>query len=232
MSKLPGFDPETVPVIAHDAALPAVPAERLTAAALRARFHAPLAWEPELRSDPRRADVQRAPARASVLIPLVQHEGGSTVLLTRRTSHLRDHAGQISFPGGRAEASDGDAAETALREAEEEVGLARTHVEVIGHLPEYTTITGFVVTPVVALVQPGFVLTLDAFEVDEVFEVPLAFLMNPAHHERRGMLSEGVRREFYAMPYEAVDGAGGAQRYFIWGATAAMLRNFYRFLSA
>lgn len=228
--QLPGFDPETIPVVAHDTALPAVAPDRLTAAALRARFQAPLEWEPELRAD--RRGVQRAPARASVLIALVQHAEGATVLLTRRTGHLRDHAGQISFPGGRAEASDADAAETALREAEEEVGLARSHVEVIGHLPEYTTITGFVVTPVVALVTPGFALAPDAFEVEEVFEVPLAFLMDPARHERRALLLEGVQREFYAMPYETADAAGTPQRYFIWGATAAMLRNFYRFLAA
>ena len=230
MTKLPSFDPQTLPVIGRDGALPAVAPERLTAGALRARFLEPLAWEPELRAE--RQGFDRAPARASVLIPLVLHEAGTTVLLTRRTDHLRDHAGQISFPGGRAEDSDEDASATALREAEEEVGLASEHVEVIGHLPEYTTITQFIVTPVVALVRPGFTLKPDPFEVDEVFEVPLAFLMNPAHHERRGLLLQGVQREFFSMPYAGRDAQGRAQTFFIWGATAAMLRNFYRFLAA
>ena len=146
---------------------------------------------------------------------------------------LAGRRGRTGTPaGGRAEDSDEDAEATALREAEEEVGLASEHVEVIGHLPEYTTITQFIVTPVVALVRPGFTLKPDPFEVDEVFEVPLAFLMNPAHHERRGLLLQGVQREFFSMPYAGRDAQGRAQTFFIWGATAAMLRNFYRFLAA
>ena len=147
------------------------------------------------------------------------------MLLTQRTAHLTDHAGQISFPGGRAEAEDASAIDTALRETEEEIGLARSHVETIGTLPEYLTGTGYQVTPVVALVTPPFVLTPDDNEVAEVFEVPLAFLMDGANHQRLSFeLPEGAgRRTFYAMPY---------QRFFIWGATAGMLRNLFHFLRA
>lgn len=229
MSRRPILDPHAVPVIGTDAHLPAVPAERLHAQALRERFARAAHGEPELRGDGG-VFAGREPAAASVLVPLVAHDQGVTVLLTQRTDHLRDHAGQISFPGGRAEDSDADVVDTALREAEEEVGLARRHVDVIGALPVYTTVTGFHVTPVVALVQPGFTLTLDSFEVAEAFEVPLAFLMNPAHHRHHEFEFGGERRRFLSMPWEP-GGEGEARRYFIWGATAAMLRNLYGFLS-
>jgi 8-oxo-dGTP pyrophosphatase MutT (NUDIX family) len=175
--------------------------------------------------------LDRTPTAASVLLPLVTRDDGLHLLLTRRTDHLRDHAGQISFPGGRGEARDADAVATALRETEEEVGLARAHVEVIGSLPAYTTVTAFVVTPVVALVRPGFTLTLDSFEVAEAFEVPLAFLMNPAHHQRHEIEFAGTRRNFLAMPWQGHGADGEPRRYFIWGATAAMLRNLYRLLA-
>lgn len=154
------------------------------------------------------------------------------MLLTQRTDHLRDHAGQISFPGGRSEAHDTDAVATALRETEEEVGLSRSHVDVIGTLPVYTTVTAFQVTPVVALVQPGFTLAIDHFEVAEAFEVPLSFLMNPAHHQRHVVTVDGIERRFVSMPWSVQDARGQSRQYFIWGATAAMLRNLYRFLAA
>ncbi|HSN32842.1 MAG TPA: CoA pyrophosphatase [Ideonella sp.] len=230
MSRLPILDPEAVPVVGRDAHLPPVPAERLTAAALRARFAAPPAWQLEIPGDGRL--FEREPAHASVLVPLVMREGGLQLLLTRRTEHLRDHAGQISFPGGRVEEADLGPVATALREAEEEIGLPHDHVEVIGTLPRYTTVTAFVVTPVVALVRPGFTLRLDAFEVAEAFEVPLDFLMTPAHHQRHEFAHEGGRRSFLAMPWDGVSADGTPRRYFIWGATAAMLRNLYRFLAA
>jgi len=213
--------PETIPVAGTDGHLPAVPAERLRAEGLRRRFSAPPAFEPEFAGDGRLL-VDRAPLAASVLVPLVARAHGVQVLLTRRTEHLRDHAGQISFPGGRAEDTDADAAATALREAEEEVGLPRTQVEVLGELPPYTTVTHFVVTPVVALVTPPFTLALDSVEVAEAFEVPLEFLMTPANHRRHVLDYDGGERQFLSMPW---------QGYFIWGATAAMLRNLYRFLS-
>ncbi|HTT13203.1 MAG TPA: CoA pyrophosphatase [Burkholderiaceae bacterium] len=202
----------------------AVEPGRLSAQALRRRFADPPAWHPELNTDPRLAQLQGPPRPAAVLVPLVQRADGLTVLLTQRTAHLNDHAGQISFPGGRAEDVDESARHTALRETEEEIGLAPEAVEVIGSLPDYVVATGYQVTPIVGVVERTFTLRLDEFEVAEVFEVPLAFLMDPANHERRSVEIDGVRRTFYAMPYQ------GRRRYFIWGATAAMLRNLYQFL--
>lgn len=231
MSRPPILNPQSVPVIGTDAHLPAVDVARLQPDALRERFRTLQTWEPEFAGDGRHLRVDRAPAAASVLVPLVSRDDGLRVLLTRRTDHLRDHAGQISFPGGRAEEHDADAIDTALRETEEEVGLARSFIEVVGTLPAYSTVTGFIVTPVVALVQPGFELALDSFEVAEAFEVPLAFLMNPAHHQRHQMETPAGTRRFYSMPWDAVAADGLPRHYFIWGATAAMLRNFYRYLS-
>lgn len=153
---------------------------------------------------------------AAVLFPIVQRDDGHTVLLTQRTAHLKDHGGQISFPGGRVETEDQTPVHTALRETEEEIGLARKHVEVLGFLPEYRTGTGFRVTPVVALVTPPFDLALDPFEVAEAFEVPLAFLLDPANHKRHSLHYRGALRHFFAMPYGD---------YFIWGATAGMIRS-------
>lgn len=151
---------------------------------------------------------------AAVLVPVIQRPEGLTVLFTQRTSHLNDHAGQVSFPGGRCEESDVSPVVTALRETEEEIGLGRELIEVVGILPEYRTGTGFSVIPVVGLVQPPFDLTLDSFEVAEVFETPLSFLLDQANHQRHSMEIGGVLRHYYAMPYEG---------YFIWGATAGML---------
>ena len=164
---------------------------------------------------------------ASVLFPIVLRPGQPTVLLTQRTAHLKDHPGQISFPGGRAEPEDSSPAHTALREAEEEVGLLPVHIEIAGYLPEYRTGTGFSVTPVVAMIMPPFDLRPDPFEVAEAFEVPLAFLMNPANHRWHRVEHEGFQREWLSMPYQ-----DGADQRFIWGATAGMLRNFYCFLQA
>jgi 8-oxo-dGTP pyrophosphatase MutT (NUDIX family) len=223
------FNPQELPVIGIDAHLPSIAGMELRAPALRRRFLQPPAWAPELVAE--RRFIEREPAHASVLVPLVQR-GELTVLLTQRTDHLNDHPGQISFPGGRAEPEDPDATATALREAREEIGLGAAHVDVLGVLPTYTTATGFIVTPVVALVQPGFDLQADPFEVAEVFEVPLAFLMNPAHHRRHAVEFGGVRREFLSMPWQGFDSEGRPRRYFVWGATAAMLRNLYRFLAA
>lgn len=224
-------DPQAIPVDGVDDHLPPVPLERLAPGPLRQRFAAPPAWAPEIPGDGARFQPQRASAAASVLVPLVMREQGLQVLLTMRTAHLRDHAGQISFPGGRVEPHDADAVATALRETEEEVGLDRRHVEVIGTLPTYSTVTGFVVTPVVALVAPGFTLALDSFEVAEAFEVPLPFLMTPAHHRRHRFEAGGVQRQFLSMPWQGTGPDGRPRPYFIWGATAAMLRNLYGFLA-
>ena len=220
-----------MPVVGTDAHLPPVAPDRLTADALRRRFAAPPAWQIEFPGDGG-LFAGREPASASVLVPIVDRADGLRVLLTRRTEHLKDHAGQISFPGGRQEEHDADLVAAALREAQEEVGLAPEHVEIVGALPVYTTVTAFRVTPVVALVEPRFSLALDPFEVAEAFEVPLAYLMDPRHHRRHRFEAEGVTRHFLSMPWDGLDAEGRPRQYFIWGATAAMLRNLYRFLSA
>jgi 8-oxo-dGTP pyrophosphatase MutT (NUDIX family) len=224
LSKLPNFDPRAVPVIGTDAHLPAVDGKVLAPQALRQRFATPPSWEPEIWAERRFGG--REPARASVLLPIVMRDQ-PMLLLTERTTHLSNHSGQIAFPGGKQDETDTDATHTALREAHEEIGLEREWVEVIGQLPTYTTGTQFVITPVVALVQPDHRLSLSDYEVADAFEVPLQFLMNPAHHRRHALEWAGVRREWFSMPYQ-----DGANERFIWGATAAMLRNFYRFLSA
>ncbi len=221
----PPFDPERAPIVGR-ADGPAVSVDALSADRLRAIFAAPKPWRPEQADESRKPRLRRGATGlvpASVLVPIVQREDGPTVLLTERTAHLNDHAGQVSFPGGSAEPEDADVAATALRETEEEIGLSRAHVEVIGRLPDYPTITGFNVAPIVALVHPPFDLRPDSFEVAEVFEVPLAFIVDPAHHERRAIAFDGLRRSFVAMPYGP---------HFIWCATAAMLRNLYLLLAA
>jgi 8-oxo-dGTP pyrophosphatase MutT (NUDIX family) len=170
------------------------------------------------------ADTGRSDARrpASVLVPIVERPEELRVLFTRRTAHLRDHSGQISFPGGRAEAHDASAEATALREAEEEIGLDPRRVEVLGKLSDYHTRTDFRVTPVVGLVAAPFELRLDAREVDEVFEVPLSFLLDPANHQRLSREFQGRQVHYFAMVW---------REHTIWGATAGMLVNLYRFLA-
>ncbi len=218
------FDPSDMAIesVAGEAALAA---ERLRADWLRLRFATPPLWQPEVTEEQRlREAAGLAATPASVLMPIILRDSGPTLLLTQRTAHLHDHAGQVSLPGGRVDAGDLSAIDTALRETEEEVGLQRRHIEVIGTLPDYLTGTGFRVTPVVSLVRPPFDLRADPFEVAEIFEVPMHFLMDGRHHQRRSIvLPADGRRSFYAMPYE---------RYFIWGATAGMLRNLYHFLRA
>jgi 8-oxo-dGTP pyrophosphatase MutT (NUDIX family) len=200
-ARMPPFDPMAAVLTGH-AAGRAIPPGSLTADRLRRVFAAPAPWQPEHTDEARRPRFRAGTddyVPASVLVPIVLRAdaAGPTILLTERTAHLNAHAGQVSFPGGSAEAGDADAVATALRETEEEIGLARRHVEVIGRLTEYLTVTGF--------------------------EVPLTFVLDPANHERRRTTIDGETRAFTAMPH------GG---HFIWGATAAMLRNLYLLMAA
>ena len=226
----PGFDAQSIPIHQVCSDQKKVAQELLQPQALKARLQAPPQWEPEITDENRHviaADIiaRRQAAgkvtRAAVLIPLLLKEDGLSVLLTQRTNHLRDHAGQISFPGGRMDPEDQSPHDTALRESHEEIGLDPKRVEVIGCLPEYLTVSGYSVTPVVGLVQPQAEYVLDTFEVADVFEVPLSFLLDPANHQVRLWESEQGGRRFYSMPYE---------NRFIWGATAGMLRNLYHLL--
>jgi 8-oxo-dGTP pyrophosphatase MutT (NUDIX family) len=225
----PSFDPRKIPVSSIDGHLPALPVERLSPQALRQRFLQPPPWTPEIVGESRLPGGRTR--HASVLVALVQRDV-PTVLLTQRTAHLTAHAGQIAFPGGRAEPYDADAVATALREAREEIGLLPQEVDVLGSMPTYTTGTGFIVTPVVGLVQPGFTLRIDPSEVDEAFEVPFDYLMSPGNHHRHAIDEPDMRREFLSMPWPGASAAVDAHRYFIWGATASILRNLYGFLAA
>lgn len=189
---------------------------------LRDRFRDTREVSSVTKGDGHRFHPENALRPAAVLIPVVYRaDAGLSVLFTRRTAHLSNHGGQISFPGGRAEPEDGSPAVTALRETEEEIGLRRAQVEVLGTLGEYVTVTAYRVTPVVGLVSGPFDLAPDGSEVAEVFEVPLAHLLDPANHQRNTVLQNGWQREYYAVPY---------RDYYIWGATAGMVMNFCRFL--
>jgi 8-oxo-dGTP pyrophosphatase MutT (NUDIX family) len=175
--------------------------------------------------NPHALDRRIAPGllrEAAVLMPLVDRRPELTILFTRRTLHLTQHAGQISFPGGRREEGDGNPVETALRETQEELGIAPQAVEILGRMDPYETRTGFLVTPVIGLLGADVAVTPDRREVEEVFEVPLAFLLNPLHHQRHSVVRDGRTYHFHAMPY---------RDYYIWGATAGMLINFYRELA-
>lgn len=163
------------------------------------------------------------PIAAAVLVPIINRPSGLTVLLTQRTAHLRDHAGQVSFPGGRCEAADVSPVATALRESHEEVGVEPAQVEVLATLPDYFTSTGYRITPVVGLVSPPLNLRLDDFEVAEVFEPPLSFLLDPASYRQHPLERDGVVHHYWAAPW---------QGYFIWGATAGMLVNLRQCLFA
>lgn len=217
-------DPRTIPVMQVDSHLPAVAQQRLQADALRSRFAMPPVWQPEFLTEKKFMD--REPMPAAVLLPIVQRPE-PTVLLTLRTPHLSTHSGQIAFPGGKVDETDTGVVAAALREAHEEIGLEPHFVEVLGQLPVYVTGSAFHITPVVALISPGFALNPNPYEVADVFEVPLAYLMNPAHHRHHQADWQGVQRQWLSMPYQ-----DHLTERFIWGATAGMLRNFYRFLQA
>ncbi|CAA7615324.1 NTP pyrophosphohydrolase including oxidative damage repair enzyme [Candidatus Terasakiella magnetica] len=168
-------------------------------------------------------DTETEPTPAAVLVPLVEHADGLTVMLTKRTAHLAHHPGQISFPGGRLEPGDkGDFVTCALRETEEEVGLPPHRVQVVGRLDDYVTGTGFIITPLVGLIEPPFELSPDSFEVDSVFEVPLAFILDQANHQLQTRMVHGRQRPFWALTWEDK---------LIWGATAGILVNLSEVLT-
>lgn len=223
LSSLPHFDPRLVPVLSTDSHLPPVALECLQPTALRRRFASLPEWEPEVIAE--KSFVERAPLHASVLVPIVMR-AIPTVLLTQRALHLSTHSGQIAFPGGKVDEDDADASATALREAQEEIGLDPDLVQILGVLPYYVTGSAFIITPVVGLVEAHYSLSPNRGEVADVFEVPLEFLMNPAHHRRHAFEWQGAKREWFSMPYHDT-----VTERFIWGATAGMLRNFYRLLS-
>ncbi len=159
---------------------------------------------------------------AAVLVPLVDRTGVLSVLLTQRTDDMPSHAGQIAFPGGRKQAEDPSLVVTALRETEEEVGIDRSFVEVVGPIDTYVTRTGYAVTPIIGFVRPAFTLRPDPREVADIFEVPLAFFLDPANHHIHSRTWQGRERRYYAMPY--------GERY-VWGATAGMIKNLYHILA-
>lgn len=190
---------------------------------LRERFSSPRGYEALSRGDNVEGLMPERMRAAGVLVPIIARETGLTVLFTRRTDHLHAHGGQVSFPGGGAEEGDASIEATALRETTEEIGLEANRIHLLGQLPEYRTVTGYRVMPVVGLVRPPFDLMPDPFEVAEIFEVPLAFLLDARNHRRETMKRDGRTRHYYAMPY---------RHYYIWGATAGMLMNLYGFLTA
>lgn len=221
----PSFDPMTQPWSPSALPFTAVPAHKLSVGALRSVLSEEIQRPLDIPNESliRMPGREGTPVEAAVLVPIVMRPDGLTVLLTQRSAHLNDHAGQISFPGGRVESTDADAQATALRETEEETGLSREYVECLGGLPRYVTGTGFAISPVTALVRPGFALNPDTFEVAEIFEVPLTFLTDPANYRlHRAELADGRIRQYYSIPWK---------QYFIWGATAAMLLGMCQILS-
>ena len=230
-------DPRGVPLDPSDLErAPALPASRLTASELRLRFARPRPWKPEFIDDSYRVEgAQERPA--AVLIPLIDRPKGVNLLLTLRSEALLKHSGQVAFPGGRVDESDASVVDAALRETREEIGVEPDSIEVLGKMPQYRTGTGYVITPVVGLMDPVVTLAsmrLEPAEVAEVFEVPLVFLMDPTNHQRRLFTwtqdDRQYQRSFFTMPWRPDPTHEG--EYFIWGATAAMLRNLYRFLAA
>ncbi len=230
-SATPNFDPRQIPVVGVDTHLPAVNSESLLPNALQQRFANPPNWTPEVVFEKSYSNRTEA-ANASVLVPIVLRgplHDQPTVLLTQRTARMSTHSGQIALPGGKSDPSDTDAAATALREAHEEIGLETEFVQVLGHLPTYLTGSAFVITPVVALIHPGFTLMANPVEVEEIFEVPLEFLMNPSNHRRHEVRWQDTTRQWFSMPYHDLN---TGKEHFIWGVTAGILRNLYRFLVA
>jgi 8-oxo-dGTP pyrophosphatase MutT (NUDIX family) len=221
------LDPRSGAIVGYDSHLSAIPADKLTRLIIQSTLQR---WEstPPMSVGDGNRFANRKIRDAAVLIGLIERESGINVVLTQRANHLRDHAGQISFPGGARDADDLDTWHTAQREAMEEIDLQSQHLSCLGRTHTYTTVTAFVVTPWVAWIAPQAQFKPALEEVAQVFELPLLHLMNPANHQRRSVMTEVGERSFYAIP--SLD-AQGEER-FVWGATAGMLRNLYAALSA
>lgn len=223
---VPGFDPLVQPVVSSDA-LPPLSDASIQLDFISSAFACPIEWQVEpVFSDSFQADFldQQGVIQAAVFFPLVQRPSGLHVLFTRRASHLYDHAGQISFPGGRIEPSDRDAIAAALRETYEEIGVSPDFIQIIGTQPSFLTSTRFTMKPVIGTILPGFTIIPDITEVAEVFEVPLSVLMDTSLHRlHEAQLPGGGHRFYFSITW---------QSYFIWGATAALIRNFYHYLAA
>lgn len=220
------FDPKVQPVVSTQLLTPLMP-ESLELEFIRQAFKLPVDWKVEplfKRSFQADSHYHEALRRAAVFVPLVQRPSGLHVVFTRRAAHLTDHAGQISFPGGRIEPYDKDEIAAALRETHEEIGIGPEYIQLIGTQPGYITSTQFTMKPVIGALKPGFTVTPDLQEVAEVFEVPLSVLLDPAQHRLHyAQIGNGEDRYYFSISW---------QSYFIWGATAALIRNFYHFLAA
>lgn len=222
-----GFDPQTQPIVPTPQDLPPLAPATIQLDFICSAFCRVVHWQVEpVFTDSFHIETQDLTntIEAAVFFPLVQRADGLYVLFTRRASHLYDHAGQISFPGGRIEPGDRDAVAAALRETQEEIGVDPKFIRLIGAQPSFLTSTRFTMKPIIGVLQPGFSICPDSTEVAEVFEVPLSFLMDPSHHHLHlANLPGGGHRYYFSMPWGP---------YFIWGATAALVRNFYHYLAA
>ena len=227
LSTIPNFDPRKVPTLPRNEHFQALPSDQVTERFLSERLAQTLGT---LQTKDAHIPLNPLLKPSAVLIPLVQHADGIRVLLTVRSTKLRKHSGQIALPGGKIDAEDLDAVATALREAEEEIGLPHANCRVIGALAQHETGTGFEITPIIALVNPNYAPKLSEHEVSEIFEVSLSHILNPQnhnHHELTWTDDKGTHsREWYAMP--SIDMHG--QERFIWGVTARVLRKFYEYL--
>lgn len=223
----PSFDPQTQPVVSTVELLPALLPATIQLEFIRSAFEHPVDWQVEpIFTESFGGDFSEFDdvIQAAVLVPLVQRPAGLNVIFTRRASHLHDHAGQISFPGGRIEAFDRDAIAAAVRETHEEIGIEPQYLKIIGTQPGFLTSTRFTMLPVIGQVLPGFTISPDITEVAEVFEVPLSVLMDPGLHRlHEAQLPEGGHRFYFSITWGP---------YFIWGATAALIRNLYHYLAA